>query len=78
MEFNFSTPVNAFGYDFIESTTPLTGYGEPQANSTFVISLYNGATKLTEYTFDPANNVATFFGASSVQSFNKVIIQETV
>lgn len=77
MEFNFSTPVNAFGYDFIESTTPLTGYGEPQAESTFVISIYNGTTKLTESTFEPANNVATFFGVSSSQSFNKIVIQET-
>lgn len=78
MEFNFTTPVNAFGYDFMESTTPLTGYGEAQVDSTFVISVYNGTTKLTEYTFTPANDVVSFFGVSSTQTFNRVVIQETV
>ena len=78
MEFNFTTPVNAFGYDFMESTIPLTGYGEAQVDSTFVISIYNGTTKLTEYTFTPANDVVSFFGVSSAQTFNRVVIQETV
>ena len=78
MEFNFTTPVNAFGYDFVELTTSLPGWPATIIDSTFVISVYNGTTKLTEYTFTPANNVATFFGISSTQTFNKVVIQETV
>lgn len=78
MEFNFSTPVNAFGYDFIERVASIPGYEMAFTDSTFVISVYNGTTKLTEYTFQPTNDVATFFGISSTQEFNKVIIQETV
>lgn len=62
MEFNFTTPVNAFGYDFVEPTACIPPYCPTTfVNSTFVVSIYNGATKLTEYTFTPANNVATFF-----------------
>jgi len=62
MEFNFTTPVNAFGYDFLEPTTCLPPFC-PQTfiDSTFTISIYNGTTKLTEYSFMPANDVATFF-----------------
>lgn len=78
MEFNFTTPVNAFGYDFVERVASIPGYETTFVDSTFVISIYNGATKLTEYTFTPANDVASFFGVSSTQTFDKVIIQETV
>lgn len=78
MEFNFTTPVNAFGYDFVELTTAIPGWPATIIDSTFVISVYSGATKLTEYTFQPANDVVTFFGTSSDIAFDKVIIQETV
>lgn len=78
MEFNFTTPVNAFGYDFLEQTASLPGWSTAFTDSTFVISIYNGTTKLTEYTFTPANDVASFFGVSSTQTFDKVVIEETV
>ena len=78
MEFNFTTPVNAFGYDFVERVASIPGYETAFTDSTFVVSVYNGTTKLTEYTFTPANDVASFFGVSSSQNFDKVIIQETV
>lgn len=78
MEFNFSNPVNAFGYDFIERTASIPGYEMAFTDSTFVISIYDDVTKLAEYTFTPANNVASFFGVSSAQEFNKVIVEETV
>ncbi len=61
MEFNFTTPVNAFGYDFAELTTSLPGWPATIIDSTFVISVYNGTTKLTEYTFTPVNDIASFF-----------------
>lgn len=78
MEFTFTTPVNAFGYDFVERVASIPGYESPFVDSTFVISIYSGVNKLTEYTFTPANDVASFFGVSSTQSFDRVSIQETV
>jgi hypothetical protein len=79
MEFNFITPVNAFGYDFVEPTTPISAsWPAPFIDSTFVVSAYSNGTKLKEYTFTPINDIATFFGISSSQTFDKVIIQETV
>ena len=41
MEFNFITPVNAFGYDFIERVASIPGYEMAFTDSTFVISVYN-------------------------------------
>lgn len=80
LEVMFSTAVNAFGFDFDESTTCRPGYcsGVSQVESTFVIRIYDGPKYLQSYTFTPQNNVATFFGTASRQPFDRVSIQETV
>lgn len=80
LEVMFSPAVNAFGFDFNESTTCRPGFcdGVSQVESTFAIRIYDGAKQLQEYTFTPANNVSTFFGAASGQPFDRVSIQETV
>jgi len=78
-EINFSPSVNAFGFDFNESTTCRAGFcPTTSVESTFIIRVFDGEKKLQEYMFTPENNVATFFGTASKQPFDRVSIQETV
>lgn len=76
-EINFSPAVNAFGFDFNESTTCRPGFcPTTSVESTFIIRVFDGEKKLQEYMFTPENNVATFFGTASKQPFDRVSIQE--
>lgn len=61
-EINFSPAVNAFGFDFNESTTCRAGFcPQTSVESTFMIRLFDGSKKVQEYMFTPENNIASFF-----------------
>lgn len=69
--------MNVFGFDFNESTTCRAGYCPvTSVPSTFSIRFFDGNKKLQEYTFEPQDNVASFFGAASKQPFDRVSIEE--
>lgn len=76
-EINFLPAVNAFGFDFNESTSCRAGFCPvTSVPSIFTIRFYDGDKKLQEYTFEPQDNVASFFGAASKRPFDRVSIQE--
>jgi hypothetical protein len=72
--------VYSVGFDFVEprldpwvnpsGTTPFI-------DSTFSVTLKNGATTINSFTFSPPNDAASFFGAWSDTAFNRVEIRET-
>jgi hypothetical protein len=72
----FATPVQAFGFDFVEPQF------DPNVNaafvdSTFTVTLLQGASPVGSFTFNAPNDTAAFVGAISSVAFNSVQIRET-
>ena len=71
----------AFGLTFYEPTSSVQLNGcnvTPCADSTFVVTLYSGATVLGAYTVTPANNAFDFYGYWASDPITTVTIRETV
>lgn len=64
--------VNAFGFDFVEPTAA----GAPFFESTFDVTLFDGATEIGAFEFERPNDVVTFVGVASDESFNRVEIRD--
>ncbi len=71
----FTAPVYAAGFDFVEPQF------DPNVNSSFVDSTFtvtvkNGATILGSFSFNAPNDVAAFVGVESMTPFNLLEIRE--
>jgi hypothetical protein len=76
-----NAPVYAMGGRAAEPSTPGdatdTCATTPCVDSTFSVTLMNGATFVDSFTFNLPNNVAAFFGVSSTTPFDRLLIRET-
>ena len=69
-------PVHALGFDFVEpQNDPLVN--APFVDSTFTVTLFNGALAAGSFSFNAANDSAAFVGVWATQAFDRVQIRET-
>lgn len=74
----FAASVYAFGFDFVKPKFD-PNIGAPFTDSTFTVTLRQGATDVGSFTFNPLiTDQAIFVGASSSLAFNNVQIRETI
>jgi hypothetical protein len=77
-----STPVFAMGFQFVEpsvgGSTTDTCFVASCIDSTFTVSLMNGATLVDMFVFNAPDDVAAFVGAWSPVAFDRMVIRETV
>lgn len=79
---SLSSPVTAFGMDIVEPTCSSCGGGG--VNATFVNSRFrfflqdiaNGLGTLATVDFSPPNNRLLFFGFTSTQAFDRIVVRE--
>lgn len=72
-------PSYALGFDFVEpmSTSSVDGCGvNPCLDSTFTVTLKSAGVPVDSFTFNAANDVATFVGWWSTERFDRVEIRE--
>ena len=69
-------PVFSFGFDFVE---PVDGANAPFEESTFLVTLRNGASLVGSFSFERPNDSAEFVGVWTGigESFDRVEIHET-
>lgn len=74
-----TSPVYSFGFDIYKPFEPQTvgGCNAPCSDTTFTITLFNGATNLGSFSFVPPHDTVQFYGISSSVSFDKVELLET-
>lgn len=77
LEVEAGAPIFALGFDFIEPNSTMPVWGGTPVNSTFKVTLYNGATPVGQFTFDAPDDVLAFVGVQSSQAFNRVVITDT-
>ena len=76
MDVAFAGPVFSMGFDFVEpETDPLVNASF--VDSTFTVSLFDGAVSVGALTFNAGNDVASFIGVWSTQAFTRAEIRET-
>jgi hypothetical protein len=82
---NAAGPLFAFGFDVHEPTTPTPpGPQFPDTcnttcvESTFTVTLRNGAALVDAFTFNAPNDVLAFVGVASTVAFDRIEIRETV
>jgi hypothetical protein len=74
---DIDTPVNSFGFDFVEPEfAPFIG--GIFIDSTFEITLLHGGSIIDSFEFTRPNDVATFVGVRSDSLFDKVEIREII
>ncbi|MFQ5600602.1 MAG: hypothetical protein ACE5G2_08610 [Candidatus Krumholzibacteriia bacterium] len=74
---NLTSPVFALGFDFVEpESDPFVN--APFVDSTFEVSLFNGAQPVDSFTFNAPNDVAAFVGGWGAASFDRVEIREII
>jgi hypothetical protein len=66
----------SFGFDFVEPTTGSVN-AATVVDSTFTVTLLDGATSVGSFTFNAPDNQAAFVGVWTDTLFNKVQIRET-
>jgi hypothetical protein len=72
-----TAPLNAFGFSVFEPTSSaLNGCNETCFETTFSFELFSGATSLGAFTLAPADNQWAFWGVSSTESFDRVVIND--
>ncbi|NER35226.1 MAG: hypothetical protein F6J93_14650, partial [Oscillatoria sp. SIO1A7] len=77
LNIDLPNPVNFFGFDFTEPEF------DPGVNATFVdskfeVTLLSGGTTVDSFEFEPPNDIASFVGFSSGETFDRVEIREIV
>jgi PEP-CTERM motif len=76
MDAALAAPVHALGFDFVEpQNDPLVN--APFVDSTFSVTLLNGAVPVGSFNFNAANDSAAFVGVWSTLAFDRVQIRET-
>lgn len=76
MDAALAAPVHALGFDFVEpQNDPLVN--APFVDSTFTVTLLQGAVTVGSFTFNAANDSAAFVGVWSTQAFDRAQIRET-
>jgi hypothetical protein len=72
---DLKTPTYAIGFDFVEPTDKTCYY--PCTDSTFTVTLKNGATVVNTFRFNAENDKAAFVGVSSDTPFDRIEIRDT-
>lgn len=73
----FAAPVYAAGFDFVEPEKD-PNLNEPFFDSTFTVTVKNGANSLGSFSFNAPNDAAAFVGVRSDLPFDLLEIRETV
>ena len=73
----FAAPVFSAGFDFVEVENDPNLNGS-FVDSTFEVTLRNGATSVGSFTFNAPNDTAAFVGVWSETAFDRLEIRETV
>lgn len=74
----FAGPVYSFGFVFAEPNTTMPSWGGSPVDSTFTVTLRNGATFVDSFAFNAPDDVISFVGAWSDAAFDRVEIRENV
>ncbi len=69
-------PVTALGFDFVEPESDPNVFA-PFVDSTFTVSLFNGAAFVNSFSFNAPNDTAAFAGVWSSAVFTRAVITET-
>lgn len=80
VQIDFGTAVTGFSFLVHEPTTN-GGYVSDSCNTvcvetTFNFKLFDGASEIGSFNFDPLNDVANFVGFSSLLAFNRIVIDD--
>jgi hypothetical protein len=70
-------PVYSFGFVFVELNSDMPSWGGTPVDSTFTVTLRNGATFADSFTFNAPDDLDSFVGAWSDTAFDRVEIRET-
>jgi hypothetical protein len=76
IQVDMASYVSSFGFDFVEPEND-PWVNAPFVDSTFAVSLFDGALLIDSFSFNAPNDVAAFVGLSSDMLFNRVTIVET-
>jgi hypothetical protein len=79
---NLPVPTYSLGFEFVEPTVHSARNPGPNVlsgvvDSTFTVTLLNGAIGVSSFTFNATDDIAYFVGVWSDTAFNKVDIRET-
>lgn len=74
--FTSSVSVYSFGFVFAEPDTTMPPWGGSPVDSTFTVTLLNGATIVDSFAFNAPDDVISFVGAWSDTPFDRVEIRE--
>jgi hypothetical protein len=77
LDFQLNELVYAFGFDFVEPRFD-SNRGDEFADSTFELTLWNGAEIVGTLTVARPNDTATFIGVQTLNPFDRVEIRETI
>lgn len=82
IDVSFAAPVFAAGFEFhepLEFNGVLDGCNSsPCIDSTFTVSLRDGASTVGTFTFNAPNDILAFVGVASDTAFDRMLIRETV
>lgn len=73
-------PLFSFGFDFHEPSNPASvqdGCFAPCFDSTFTVTLLNGAIPVDSFSFNRPDDVLAFVGVASTAAFNRIEIRES-
>ncbi len=73
----FAGPVYSFGFVFAEPNSTMPSWGGSPVDSTFTVTLRNGATFVDSFTFNAPDDAISFVGAWTDAAFDRVEIRET-
>jgi hypothetical protein len=73
----FAGPVYSFGFVFAEPNSTMPSWGGSPVDSTFTVTLRNGATFVDSFIFNAPDDLVSFVGAWSDTAFDRVEIRET-
>lgn len=77
LNLSVASPVFSLGFDFVEPEND-PNVNETFVDSTFAVTVKNGATSLFSFTFNAPNDAAAFVGVAGATLFDRVEIRETV
>src|SRR5688572_4725701 len=73
-----AAPVFSMGFEMVEpSAATMPSWSEIAGPSTFLVTLYSGATQVGQFTFDAPDDVLAFVGVWSNAPFNRVTITDS-
>lgn len=77
LDVDLSIPAIAIGFDFVEPEFDPHIFGD-FVDSTFTVTLFNGATMVDSFVFNAPNDTAAFVGYRADSIFDRIEIRETI